>query len=657
MARRNSWLTSGKRQSTNSSRCGVVVSIVMVALSEISNAMEEALTNLRTVINTALNEDPPDVETSSDPSNISSLSGSCRKSLPRQKLEEERGRLIEIALGIERCLTELEGLLCQSDGLLQHHDLDGNDTVVDLLVAVLTSVPNALLQRLYKLEYSGEGAGHHMASMEDISFNSACISSHVIVKHILDGDVLISLGESHVEDLVEQISTICEGEGMGMNIMYPIVQLLNTVSDQRRVEKSLFEKGYVGQDFEYHNPPSLFHMSAKETLRLFQMMLRVMEVEANSFQSSHVGLFAAHLLEHFADMTMIETGHSSFDDCQDLFNAWVRGADEHMAKRLSDNDSVAVLELITQFQIHTIQMALQLIERADMMVASMSTDLNEEKESNIQDCIGLVHDSMRHVSMSVSVTEVMEKLGLEFDPEIHIIFHPLIVNFATFVATCLQDAFVSQHLSLGHEGQGISHLADDLLLRICCTSIGTDFIKQSRDGRSDEVLSIAVLRALSSGSITGGGKFLLNIAADRAQNAAPCTSSEPLTKRQCCGNFGKYSYLDRSNETDTETNAQPQRDMADLMLLCMTFTQSHLVEALDRSSMDQASCIAASLMTAQDNKQQVLDPLNPWHSLNINPLKELTSRLEGSQEDPGTDLIAAYSSAVPVCFDTRAANL
>jgi hypothetical protein len=622
-----------------------------------ANAMEEAITNLRTVINTALNEDPPDVETSSDPSNISSLSGSCRKSLPRQKLEEERGRLIEIALGVERCLTELEGLLCQSDGLLQHHDLDGNATVVDLLVAVLISVPNALLQRLYKVEYSGEGVGRHIASMEDICFNSACISFHVIVKYILDGDVLISLRESHVEDLVEQITTLCEGEGMGMNIMYLIVQLLNTVSDQRQVERALFEKGYVGQDFEYHAPPSLFHMSAKETLRLFQMMLRVMEIEANSIQSSHVGLFASHLLEHFSDMAMSETGYSSIDDCQHLFNVWVGGTDEHMAKRLSDDDAVAVFNSITQFQIDTIQTSLQLIERADMMVASVSSrDLNDGNESNIQDCLGLIHDSMRHVSMSVSITEVMEKLSLEFDPEIDIIFHPLIVNFASFVATCLQDATVSQHLSLEHEGQGIHHLADDLLVRICCTTIGTDFIRQSRDGRSDEVLSIAVLRALSSGSISGKGKFLLNIAADRAQNAEAC-NSEPWPKRQCQRNIGNFSYLDRSsNATDTESNAQTQRDMTDLIMLCMTFTQSNLVEYLDHSSMDQASCIASSMMTTQNNKQEALDPLNPWHSLNINPLKELTSRLDSSHDESGTDSIAAYSSAVPVCFNTKAAN-
>ena len=44
------------------------------------------------------------------------------------------------------------------------------------------------------------------------------------------------------------------------------------------------------------------------------------------------------------------------------------------------------------------------------------------------------------MGIAVSVTEVMEKLGLEFDPGIHVIFHPLIVSFSTFVTSGLQEA-------------------------------------------------------------------------------------------------------------------------------------------------------------------------------------------------------------------------
>jgi hypothetical protein len=88
------------------------------------------------------------------------------------------------------------------------------------------------------------------------------------------------------------------------------------------------------------------------------------------------------------------------------------------------------------------------------------------------------------------------------------------------------------------------------------------------------------------------------------------------------------------------------------MILCMTLSQSDIDEGIDRSSMDQISCIASSLMP-QVEKQQVLDPLNPWHSLNINPLKELMSRLETSQGEPATDAIVSYSLAVPSCFATR----
>jgi hypothetical protein len=611
--------------------------------------MEEALTTLRTAISTALQDDPPDIETSSDPSNISSLSGSLTRKQPRSKLDEER-RWMEIALNVERALSDLEGVFHPSISLEDYGDL------IDLLVAVMTSVPNALLRKLYK-HCSGEGRHKYISSIEEICFHAACISSDLIVKYLLNGDGFCGLGESHAEELVEQITTLLDAEhGMGIDCLYPIIQLLNAVTEQRHMERSFVERGYVGQDFEYHDPPRLFHMSAKDTLRLIRISLRFMDNAVNSMYSSHVGLFTSHLLDHFSEMTLIETGHTSCEEC-DLFRTWADGMNEHMTRRLTDNDAAAVLNLISKFQIDSIQSALELIDRADVMIASLlsNDEMDGGKEDRVGDAIAAVHDGIRHVTMSVSVTEVMEKLGLEFDPEIHLIFHPLIVNFATFVAAGLQEALVSQHELLGHESQGLSYLVDDLLVRICRTSIGNDFLKHCDDDRCDEVLTIATLRALNSGCIAGKGKFLLDIVADRAQTEEPRPNNEPLAKRHCyIGNFNcKGSYaLHSSRRTNTADSTTSKRDMTDLMILCMTLSQSDIDEGIDRSSMDQISCIASSLMP-QVEKQQVLDPLNPWHSLNINPLKELMSRLETSQGEPATDAIVSYSLAVPSCFATR----
>ena len=67
------------------------------------------------------------------------------------------------------------------------------------------------------------------------------------------------------------------------------------------------------------------------------------------------------------------------------------------------------------------------------------------------------------------------------------------------------------------------------------------------------------------------------------------------------------------------------------------------------------------MLSDQNNAQHALDPLNPWHSLNIDSLKESISKLENSQstlpEELGTDSILSYSSSVPRSLDTGAANL
>ena len=708
------------------------------------NTMDEALAlaTLRSIIAQALQECTPpsaegttnnsnNIETSSDPSNISSLSGVYSQEVQqqqqsRQKYKEERERLLDIALEIERSVADLESVVHTSnDGNHNHHDRalnnnDGNNnnndvstatTTIDMvesLVALLTTVPNALLTKLYNVEYASgqiilrndnntivrQQQRHHnhgnqyVSSMEEICFNAACISCEILRMYIvqdIDGSFIDSLtGGGYTREFIDRlIHYLCSSDDdlllLGRNIRYPIIQVMNTIVEQREMERTLLleeERGYNNNSidnhdfFEYydnhHRGLVVFHMSAKDTLRLLQMLLRwimggrggARGITGGSISSSngvdesqysHVGVFTCHLLHHFANMTLTESGmYTTFHECQDLFRVWVEGGvREHtinnnnnsmnmsIPRRLSNEDASVVLDLITNFQISSIQSAYHLVERADAMIVSLSCqDVDNGSTSNgiirSENCAAAIHESIRHVGIVVSVTEVMEKLGLEIDPEMHVIFHPLIVSFATFVASGLQEALDSPYLSLGQEGVGLSHTADDLLVRICRTSLGLDFLKHSNDISRDEVLTVAVLRALSSGSISGKGKFLLEMVSNRAHDDMNSPNSNgrellPMAKRPCYSNF-MSTHLRARMMMDSNDNKQ-SRDMVDLMMLCMTMTQSNLDEGYDRSSIDQASCIASSLMhndTDQKEAAAVIDPLNPWHSLNINTLKELT---------------------------------
>lgn len=588
----------------------------------------------------------------------------------RSNIDEERGKLLEAAFLVESALDEFEGLVfseAQRGG--ESNDVDvgrEHDPVIDLLVAALTSVPGTLLQKYYKLESSGGTIGQdshqYLSSMEESCFNAACISSDVILKYFLDETQMVlhlggCLGESHIYELVEQLASLCESpHGMGVIIICPIVRLLNVLAENRHMERILVEKeGINNQEFEYHPPPSLFTMPAKDTLRLIQMLLRLIFEEHSSGleeMSSHVALFTSYLLEHFADMTLAETGYASFDECESLFRLWADGMNEHMTRRLNDRDASDVPHLISQFQIENIQTALQFIERAEALIESFAKgEMNDEtRDQNVDCCIAAVQDCIRHVVMAVTVTEAVEKLGLYLDPEIRVIFNPLLVAFATFVASGLQDAM---HLVVR-----LLHLADDLLLRLCHTDLGVEFLKQlDCDNRQDQIITIALLRALESNCISGKGRFLLEIAADRAQTAGAGNNSDPFPKRQRFSRLGgQPSYImDMSGSSGTDDCTKDQRDLAEVLIMCMTLSQSYHEGGMDKTAVEESSCIASSLITDRDSTNVVLDPLNPWHSLNVTSLKELTSTLEISADDE-TDAISSYVLSVPSCLNTRATN-
>ena len=593
----------------------------------------DALATLRNAISAIHHScQTPELETSSEPSNISSLSGSLGRT--KRSIDEERGRLFDLALDVERCLADLE----TNHELLQQQQ----DEMVDLLVECIT-IPNVLFRKGYKLECAKES----LSNMEEICLNIVCISCDCLIQYLGYPDFSF---DCHIDTLVEQVISLCEEQHWGIHMLYPIITFFNALADQRKMEE-LFERRPAGYKFEYDDPPYLLRTSAKDTLRLVQALLRVGESTMDSCQWSHIGLFTSHLLGHFAEMALLETGHSTFEECNGLFCTWANGANEPVARRLTETDTDAILALVSQLQIDSVESALHLIDKSDTLVASFLTDyrMNEEanNKNNVESCLAAIYESMRHVNMAVSMTKVMEKLGMSFDREISNIFHPLIVAFTAFVATGLQEALMS--FTLHHDEQGLSYVADDLLLQILHTSIGVDFLKQCDDVKRDEILTVGLLRALNSGYITGKGKFLLELAAEYAKAEQVDFNSKPSFKRRFHVSADKNVLNDSSHRAS---------DMTGVLILCLTLSQSNIDDGIDQTLVEQIASMALSLMpNDQGGTNYALDPLNPWHSLNINPLRELTSTLDNSPEEYANDAITAYSSAIPSCFNTRTANI
>jgi hypothetical protein len=113
--------------------------------------------------------------------------------------------------------------------------------------------------------------------------------------------------------------------------------------------------------------------------------------------------------------------------------------------------------------------------------------------------------------------------------------------------------------------------------------------------------------------------------------------------------------MDMSGSSGTDDCTKDQRDLAEVLIMCMTLSQSYHEGGMDKTAVEESSCIASSLITDRDSTNVVLDPLNPWHSLNVTSLKELTSTLEISADDE-TDAISSYVLSVPSCLNTRATN-
>ena len=91
----------------------------------------------------------------------------------------------------------------------------------------------------------------------------------------------------------------------------------------------------------------------------------------------------------------------------------------------------------------------------------------------------------------------------------------------------------------------------------------------------------------------------------------------------------------------------------DIILACLALSHSNQdSEHPDSTSLKQASCITSALMFSQDNvgngqANAVLDPLNPWHTLQVKPLQKLALN---DAETPG---ILTYSKCTPHLLNTK----
>jgi hypothetical protein len=142
----------------------------------------------------------------------------------------------------------------------------------------------------------------------------------------------------------------------------------------------------------------------------------------------------------------------------------------------------------------------------------------------------------------------------------------------------------------------------------------------------------------SRSTTTGKARFLLEIAADRAQFTNTVEDNgQPFSKRRRYGHG--YDPLSRSNALSLPnahdgirlpSSEERRGEMTNLLLACLALSQSSQVDELcDESNVKQARCIASALMFSQeetndsDMQSVLLDPLNPWHTIQVKSLQKL----------------------------------
>ena len=560
-------------------------------------------------------------------------------------------------------------------------NMHANDTV-DLLVAVITSVPrNLFLQRTDsgggKLRDS-EQEDEYQASIEQVCYSAACIASDLIRKYFsspaLDMEHPPVLEDRHIDELIDEVVGICNKDSSA-NID-PIVRVLNFLSERRQIERCMYEREQGESSDEYWNRALFSCLPPKDTLQLIHTLMyrHLYDQEDEKAEASDlVGRFIGYLLEHFCNGVVMDTRTVEECTATDLFERWSYGLDEHMAQRLNDEEVSDVCDLVIRYHIGSIQITLQLIEDASLLISSATSEsekIDGMDGSILQNVLIALQRTIRHVTMVVTTTEVIDKLGLDHDREIHVIFNPLIVSYARFVASSFHDAilFVRDACASAHEGDELSILADDLLFRLCHVSVGYEFLQRSPTdtGEEDEVIAVALLRAVSSQCIAGKARFLVDIAADRVRHidkgSMMLDSDEPAHKRQraLLGSTFRNGLMPPPSSVykaaklpPSVSHSEERREaMMDILIACLNFSLSDQDdEHADRMNLKQVSCVTSAIMHCQEgesgdeNEKTVLDPLNPWHSLQVKSV----NRLADFEAD---DSLLSYSQLTPQYFST-----
>ena len=107
--------------------------------------------------------------------------------------------------------------------------------------------------------------------------------------------------------------------------------------------------------------------------------------------------------------------------------------------------------------------------------------------------------------------------------------------------------------------------------------------------------------------------------------------------------------------------------MIDVILCCLSLSQCNRGDDIaDQTHIKELSCITSALVfSGNDNedasndsavsRRQVVDAINPWHSLQLKPLMQIISN--SNETNDMMEPLIAYTSTLPPCADITSSVL
>jgi hypothetical protein len=559
---------------------------------------------------------------------------------------------------------------------------DSNQTsIVDLLVAALTEVPRHLMQCCYhNIDMTGSPSTSNLpkqidtnfvASMEHICYRAQCISANLLMKWFCQGDNNDAplLEERHISAMIDEVAAASDDDTFAL-FVEPIITVVNFMLEQYRIESSIYDGEGDNGCFQRRNFFS--NLSAKDGLLLSASLMERFicqhQGNAEAETSSHISLFISSLLEHFRDMVLAETeSNNRFRACHQYgrrkFEVWADASNEHMERNLNDDEVSNIPTLLSQYHVQSIESALELLESAESLMYLCG------ENDNVESIITIVQDTIRASMIAISTTETMEILDMmqSQNPEI---FYPLIESFTKFILSGLQNALhFMRKVNSSHDIEGIIVIADDLLFRLCSTSTGLEFFKRDRAGDKKEILALVLLRAMSAGCVQSKAKVLLDLASESARNVnedGRPTFADDSSKRQRIDSSLSFGNRNASSAGIMQIHST-SRSMIDVILCCLSLSQCNRGDDIaDQTHIKELSCITSALVfSGNDNedasndsavsRRQVVDAINPWHSLQLKPLMQIISN--SNETNDMMEPLIAYTSTLPPCADITSSVL